>query len=322
MAPALMSTGLTAVILSYDGRPLLELALPSILSQSRPADQVIVVDNGSSDGTAEWLAASWPAVEVLRLEENVGVTAALNRGVEAAQEGNAVLLLNNDVELDPGCFAAMLAELDAHPLAAVVAAKLVDYHRRELLDGAGDRWSWGGEAHRRGQGERDTGQFDRAEDVFSACGAAALYRRSAVAAVGPFDERFFANGEDTDWAFRANLAGHVCRYTPAAVVYHMGSATLGSGVSDFALFHNWRNCIWIVAKNYPAGSLLRHLPALVLVQARNLAVSIRDRRLRLWLRAWGSALAGMPATLGLRRQIQRSRTIPVSRLEALVRKDA
>jgi hypothetical protein len=314
-----MSEGLTAVILSYDGRHLLELALPSILAQSRPAEQVIVVDNGSSDGTLTWLAESQPTIQVLRLEQNIGVTAALNRGVEAASPGNDVLLLNNDVELDPGCFHELLAELAAHPQAAVVAAKLLDYHHRELLDGAGDRWSWGGEAHRRGQGERDTGQFDRAEDVFSACGAAALYRRSAVESVGPFDERFFANGEDTDWAFRANLAGYTCRYTPAAVVYHMGSATLGSGVSDFALFHNWRNCIWIVAKNYPASSLLRHLPALALVQARNLAVSIRDRRLRLWLRAWTSALAGLPATLGLRREIQRSRKIRVSRLEALVR---
>ncbi|MGO9490146.1 MAG: glycosyltransferase family 2 protein [Solirubrobacteraceae bacterium] len=310
----------TAAILSYDGRELLEMALPPLLAQTYQEIELLVVDNGSSDGTVAWLHDRWPQVRVVALPANIGVTAALNVCVAEAA-GELVALLNNDVELEPDCILRLVQALEEHPDAAVACPKLIDFHHRELLDGAGDVYTWGGEAHRRGQGRRDLGQYDSPQRVFSASGAAALYRRSAFEAVGPFDERFFANCEDTDWSFRANLAGWTCRYVPSAVAYHMGSATLGSGVSDFALFHNWRNGIWVIVKNYPARSLVRHLPDLAFVQARNLAVSLLRGHLRVWLRAWASALAGLGGTLALRRGVQRSRTIPVGRLEQLVGED-
>ncbi len=311
---------LTVGIPTYNGRALLEVVLPS-LARQQPSDfRVVVVDDASSDDTVPWMRENWPEVELIVHEHNRGVTAALNTCLRAAQT-EFVALLNNDVELDPGCMARLVAALDEHPEAGVSCAKLIDYHDRSLLDGAGDIWTWSGEAHRRGQGQPDDGRYDSPQRIFSACGAAAVYRRDALGAVGLFDERFFANCEDTDWSFRANLAGWTVRYVPDAVAFHMGSATLGSGVSEFALFHNWRNCVWVVAKNYPAVSLVRHLPALAFLQVRNLAVSIRDRRLRVWLRAWASALAGMPRTLALRREVQRGRVLPANELEALVGRD-
>ncbi len=311
---------LTVGIPTYNGRELLEVVLPSLRRQAAGGFRVVVVDDASSDGTVEWLREHWPEVELIVHERNRGVTAALNSCLSAGTS-EFVALLNNDVELDPHCLERLVAALDAHPEAAVAGAKLVDFHNRELLDGAGDIFTWCGQAHRRGQGQRDVGQYERPQETFSACGAAAVYRRSALEAVGLFDERFFANCEDTDWCFRANLAGWTCRYVPDAVAYHMGSATLGSGVSDFALFHNWRNGIWTVAKNYPAPALLRHLPELAFLQLRNLAVSLRDRRPRVWLDAWASALAGMPETLRLRRGVQRSRTASMARLNALIGAD-
>jgi len=311
---------LTVGIPTYNGRALLEVVLPSLARQQPRDFRVVVVDDASSDDTAAWMRENWPEVELIVHERNRGVTAALNTCLRAAQ-GEFVALLNNDVELDPGCMARLVAALDEHPEAGVSCAKLIDYHDRSRLDGAGDIWVWGGEAHRRGQGQPDDGRYDSPQRIFSACGAAAVYRREALDAVGLFDERFFANCEDTDWSFRANLAGWTVRYVPDAVAFHMGSATLGSGVSEFALFHNWRNCVWVVAKNYPAVSLLRHLPALALLQMRNLAVSVRDRNLRVWLRAWASALAGMPRTLALRREVQRARVLGAHELEALVGRD-
>ncbi len=314
------SPTVTAVVLTYDGRGLLEVVLPSLAAQTRPADEVLVVDNGSSDGTVAWLREEWPAVRVVAIPRNIGVAAALNRGVRAAS-GDYVALLNNDLELEPDCLAELVSELDEHPQAGCSCAKLLDFHDRALLDGAGDTYTWGGEANRRGQGQRDVGQYDTPQEMFSACGAVAVYRRSALDAVGLFDERLFALYEDVDWCYRAQLAGWSCRYAPTAVAYHMGSATLGKGASDFALFHNWRNQIWVVAKNHPAAALVRHAPQLALVQARNLGIALRRGKGLLWLKVWRSALAGMPAVLRERRRVQRARVRSTTELDALIGED-
>jgi GT2 family glycosyltransferase len=304
---------LTVGIATYNGRPLLEIVLPSLRAQRFRDFRVVVVDDASSDDTVAWLAEHWPDVEVLAHSDNRGVTAALNSCLNAGADSPFVALLNNDVELAPDCLGELMATLEAHPEAGVACGKLLDYERRELLDGAGDVYSWGGEANRRGQGQRDVGQYERPEEIFSACGAAAVYRREALREVGPFDGRFFV-----DWCCRAQLAGWSARYTPAAVAYHVGSATLGKGPSDFSLYHNWRNAIWVIVKNWPARTLLRHAHQVAFVQARNLAIAVRRGRLTLWLRVWRDVLAAGPAVLEQRRGIQRSRTRPLSELDRLI----
>jgi GT2 family glycosyltransferase len=297
---------ISAVIPTHDGRELLDIVLASLAAQTMRPDEIVVVDDASTDDTLTHLAEQWPDVRVVAIAENVGVTVALNRCIQAAS-GDLVLLLNNDVELAPNCVAELVGALDAAPGAAVVAAKLRDYTRRELLDGAGDGYSWAGVAYRRGQGEVDLGQYDVDVEVFGACAAAALYRASALAAVGPFDEQFFALGEDTDWSFRARLAGYTCRLAPSAIAYHIGSASLGPRISEFTLYHNWRNQLWIIAKDYPASALVIHAPDLILGQAANLLVAVRQRCVRTWVRAWRDALAGTPAVLRKRRAIQSTR---------------
>jgi hypothetical protein len=319
----------TVGVANYNGRHLLEVVLPSLRAQTYRDFRVVVVDDASGDDSVAWLAANWSDVEVVVHARNRGVTAALNSCLAGRSE--LAMLVNNDVELHRDCLAELVGALDAHPRAGVACGKLVDYRRREVLDGAGDLYTWGGEANRRGQGQRDVGQYDSPQEIFSACGAAALYRRSALVQVGLFDERLFANYEDVDWCFRAQLAGWGCRYVPRAVAYHMGSATLqgdaGDGapargaVSDFMLYHNWRNAIWVVAKNYPAPALLRHAPALALVQLRNLAIALRRGRGRLWLRVWRDALAGLPAVLRERGRVQRARVRPLAELDALIGAD-
>jgi GT2 family glycosyltransferase len=308
----------TVAILNYDGRQMLEVVVPSVLA-ARGAEQarVLVLDNGSSDDSVAYMRSTWPTVEVLEIPSNIGVAAALNRAAEAARS-EFVLLLNNDVELEPDCIEALLSALlrDAH--VAVAQAKLLDFTRRELLDGTGDTYSWAGIAHRRGQGEFDSGQYDEAQDVFGACGAAAMYRRSALQEVGGFDEQFFAICEDVDWSFRARLAGYGCRYVPGAVVYHIGSASLGPRVSEFTLYHNWRNQIWVITKNYPAAALLLHLPDLLMGVAASLYVAIRHRCLGVLLRAWRDALRGLPGAREKRRVIQRDRRAGLAELEAVI----
>lgn len=311
---------LTVAVLSYDGRHLLEVILPSLARQRFRDFEVVVVDNGSHDDTIAWLREHWPEVEIVSLAQNVGVTAALNVCARAGR-GELVGLFNNDVEIDADCLGELVAALREHHEAGWAGAKLRDFEQRDLLDGAGDVFTWAATGGRRGHGERDDGQYDEPRAIFGACGGAAMYRRSTLEHVGEFDEDFFAFYEDVDWNLRAQLAGFSCRYVPSAVVYHMGSATIGRGLSDFTRYHLWRNTLWIIAKDLPVGALLRHAPQLALGQLENLAVALRDRKLVIWLRVWRDALRGLPRMLRKRRVVQARRRIGSRELEALVGPD-
>jgi GT2 family glycosyltransferase len=310
----------TVAVLSYDGRHLLEVILPSLARQRFRDFEVIVVDNGSHDDTQLWLREHWRHVTVVSLSENVGVTAALNVCTTVGH-GDLLALFNNDIELDPNCLGELVGALCDHPEAGWAGAKLLDYNRRDVIDGAGDVYTWAGTGHRRGHGERDTGQFDEPRAIFGACGGAAMYRRSVLRDVGPFDEDFFAFYEDVDWNLRAQLAGFSCRYVPTAVVYHMGSATIGRGLTDFTRYHLWRNSLWVIVKDLPAAALLRHLRELVLGQRLSLQEAKRDDKLGIWGKAWRDALLGLPRVLPKRREVQRKRRVELRRLDAMVGAD-
>jgi GT2 family glycosyltransferase len=281
----------------------------------------VVVDDASTDGTQEWLADRWPEVEVIVHHTNQGVTAALNACLRSGQ-GELVALLNNDVELEPNCLDELVRELDAYPGAAAAAAKLIDFNHRDVIDGAGDVYAWSGTSNRRGHGERDIGQYERAQPVFGACAGVALYRRSVLGAVGLLDEDFFAFYEDVDWSFRAQLQGYSCRYVPTAIAYHVGSATVGQGLSDFMLYQTWRNAVFVVLKDYPLSALLRHGYQFLVSQAHILVWAIQTRRVGIFMRAWRDALRGMPAVLRKRRDVQRSRRVGLKELERVIGVDA
>jgi GT2 family glycosyltransferase len=312
------ASSVTVAIATYNGRDLLATVLASLERQSVKNFRVVVVDDASTDGTGAWLAGHWPSVELIEQVENRGVTATLNRCLEARGDSEFVLLLNNDVELEEHCIEELVGDMRAHAEAAAAQAKLLDFTRRELLDGAGDNYSWAGLAHRRGQGEQDSGQYDELREVFAVCAAAAIYRSSALERVGPFDDQLYAYCEDTDWAFRARLAGFTCRFVPEARVFHIGSASLGPRVSDFTLYQNWRNQIWVVVKNYPRAMLVRHLPDLAIGVLATLYVAIRRDSLRVWLRAWRDALKGLRAVLGKRRAIQAARAPDAPALDGVI----
>lgn len=305
---------LTVTIANYNGRAMLAEMLASVARQTLAPAEVVVVDDCSEDDSIDYLQANWPQVRIVKQPERRGVTAALNACLAAAQT-ELVGLFNNDMELAPDCLAELVAEIERHPRIGSVTPKMLDFAERSSLDGAGDALSWRGGGRRRGHEQRDVGQYEEAQEVFGPCGGAALYRRSALDAVGGFDEAYFAYYEDIDWAFRAQLQGFRCRYVPGAVLYHRGSATLGRGMSEFNGYHLWRNPVWLIAKCYPAGALLRHAPDILHGQAGNLYTAVRAGRLRTWARAMRDALAGLPAALAKRRAIQRGRVISLAELE-------
>jgi GT2 family glycosyltransferase len=309
---------LTVTMPNYNGRALLECMLASLQAQTYRDFTTVVVDDGSSDDSLSFLEEHWPQVRVVRLSGRRGVTAAMNACLLAA-ETELVALFNNDMELDPECLAELVAELDRHPAVGSTTPKMLDFTERDVFDGAGDLLNWRGGGQRRGHGIKDTGQYDRPEEIFGPCGGAALFRRSALDLVGGFDELYFAYYEDVDWAFRAQLAGVGCRYVPAAVLYHRGSATLGRGMTDSNCYQLWRNPLWLIAKCYPRATLLRHAPEILRGQLGNLYVALRQRKLGIWVRAMRDGLRGLPAALGRRRAVQRTRVIELARLESVAR---
>jgi GT2 family glycosyltransferase len=279
----------------------------------------VVVDNGSTDGTAERLRSGYPEVRLVELGENAGFAAAVNRGL-AELDGEHVAVVNNDLELDRRWLECMVAALRDHPEAGSATGKMLFYDRRETIDGTGDFTSWYAVSAPRGRGERDEGQYDRPEAVFSACGGAALYRRAALDAVGLFDEDFFAYAEDVDWGFRAQLAGWTCRYVPEAVCFHMGGAT-SARVPNLSRYLFFRNTLSMVAKDWPAAALARNAHRLVLFLLKTFVASIRGRWFTAFARGGFDAFAQLPRTLRKRRAVQRSRRVDMGYLNGVVRAD-
>jgi GT2 family glycosyltransferase len=311
----------TVVIPNWDGRRFLNLCLGSLRDQSLGGFETIVVDNGSTDGSRAFVEEHFPEVNVLPLGENRGIAAAFNAGIEASR-AEYVVLLNNDTELDPGWLAALVRAADDHPEAGLFASKLVDFHDRGVLDGAGDAMRLSGLPYRLGHGERDSGRFARAGYVFGACAAAALYRRDMLDEVGLFDEDFVSYCEDGDLSFRAQLAGYRCFYVPGAVVYHMGSASTGGKRSPTATRLGSRNSFSLLVKNLPLCAVPYILPFFVLGQLARLITAAATGSLRAHLEGLAGAWRHLPLMLEKRAEIQKRKKLSDTEVRRLLRESS
>lgn len=271
-------TGFDVVIPNWNGKQLLEICLPSIYSQSFKDFTITVVDNGSTDGSVSFLNSTFPEVRVIALSENMGFSAAVNRGIEAGNR-DWVLLLNNDIEMDSRCLENLAVEAGREPEIEIFALKMLSYSDRSVLDGAGDGVLRGGVGYRLGTMEPDSEQYNLKREVFGACAGAGLYRRAIFNQIGLFDENFFAYLEDVDFNLRAARAGYTCCYIPEAIVYHMGSATSGSKINELTVRLTTRNNLYVISKNFSFLTLLRFLPSLLVYQFFWLAFVIKKDNL-------------------------------------------
>jgi len=278
---------------------------------------MIVVDNASTDGSADGLEERHRRVEVIRLAGNVGFAAGNNLAVRAADDCEWVALVNPDALPEPGWLEALLRAADERPEFSFLGSRLLQADDPATLDGIGDAYHVSGLAWRRGHGEAAAGAGLHAREIFSPCAAAALYRRDAFVAAGGFDEDFFCYFEDTDLAFRLRLAGQRCLYVPAAVVHHVGSASAGAE-SDFTVYHGYRNLVWTYAKNMPGRLALLYLPQLLLVQALLLAAFTIRGRPGVVLRAQRDAVRGLPGAMRKRRALQARRTVAPGELRRVM----
>ena len=249
----------TIIIPNYNGLSFMEPCFESLKEQTVRDFKVLVVDNGSTDGSVEWLKEH--RVPSIFLKENTGFSGAVNTGIRAA-DTPYVLLLNNDTRVEPGFVAAMERAMDQSPKIFSVSSKMIQMYHPELLDDAGDMYSILGWAYQRGVG-RSVNLYQKSCRVFSACAGAAIYRRAVFDEIGLFDELHFAYLEDIDVGWRAKLYGYDNVYCPDAAVYHVGSGTSGSRYNSFKVRLAARNCIYLNYKNMPGWQILLNAPFLL-----------------------------------------------------------
>jgi GT2 family glycosyltransferase len=266
----------TVVIPSWNGRAMLQTCLQALEGQTLSDHAVIVVDNGSDDGSVAWLRENYSAVRVIENTENRGFAAPVNQGIEAS-DSPYVAVLNNDTEPSPGWLAALVQVMEGDERVGMCASKMVFADQPDTINSTGISVDRVAIAWDRRGGEVDDGREPEPVEVFGACAGAALYRRAMLDQVGLFDEDFFAYMEDVDLAWRARRLGWRCLYVPAAQVLHRHSAT-GQEGSPFKSFHLGRNKVWLVVKNYPFGRLWYMAPVLMLYDLAAVCFALVGRR--------------------------------------------
>ena len=307
----------SVVVPTYNGLRHMAGVLGALEQQTFSDNEVIVVDDASSDATAQWVAENHPWVRLIVNRRNTGFAASCNTGAAAAR-GRYVVLLNNDTEPAATWLAELARAIAAHPDAAIVASKLLLYDRRDTLHTTGDMLGADGIPHNRGVWEQDRGQYDAAGAIFSGCGGASAYRKDVWQALGGFDEDFWMYLEDVDLGFRAQLLGCAAVFAPEARVYHRLSQ---SGGDTLASYYVGRNTIWLIAKNMPRSLLLRNAPQIVGSQVRIALDALRSWRgeaAQARLRGQWAGLRGLPRQLVKRRVIQPRRQIDDSALAKLL----
>ena len=312
----------SVIVVNWNGRQHLDTCFGSLLRQTLPGVESIIVDNGSTDGSLDHVRACFAdSVRTLALPTNVGYGAALNVGIRAAR-GRYLFALNNDTEVHPGCLTALYGAAERYPLAGSFAPKILSFNDRQQIDNVGHLLYADGLSRGRGRLEEDHGQYDRDEEILLFSGCAVLLRREMLADIGLFDEDLFAYCEDTDLGLRAQLAGWHCRAVPSAIVYHKYSASTAH-YSPMKAFLVERNRAWVAVKCLPAPLLLLS-PLFTALRLGAQAIGALTHRgaagrfaadhstgalAAVFLRAVMAALRGLPRAWHKRRVVQRQRRI-------------
>ena len=250
------------VILNWNGKHLLERCLPLVLDQAFDGDyEVVLLDNGSIDGSAAWVAATYPALRLIRSERNLGFAQGNNEAIRTT-ESTYIATLNNDAAPDRNWLSELIRAIELAPQVGMCASKMVCEDDPSIMDACGIDVDRAGIGWDRYSGERERIQEIAPYPIFGPCAGAALYRREMLDQIGLFDPDYFAYYEDVDLAWRAQHAGWKCLYVPSARVTHRHSSTGREG-SPFKGYHLGRNKVWTLIKNYPWPEWLVYLPLIL-----------------------------------------------------------
>lgn len=321
------------IIVNWNGLNHLATCLGSLAVQTLDRFEVILVDNGSTDGSVAFVRQEYPWVRLVELDRNTGFATGNNRGLDHAL-GDYIVTLNNDTRAEPDWLERLVEVAAAHPQAGMVGCRICTYTDPDIIDSLGigicrDGMSRGHFRNRRWSSLR----MEAVEDILLPSACAALYRRAMLLETGFFDDDFFAYAEDTDLGLRGRLAGWDAILATSAVVHHKYSQTSGS-LSPFKVRLVERNHYWVATKNLPVRYLAL-LPLVTLARYFEQLLTVVRRRGTgneflaggsvaaigmATLRGLGEALIGMPRMLQKRRQVMHGRRIPMSEMTRLLRR--
>lgn len=254
---------LSVVIPNWNGVEYLRVCLPSIFLQTFKDFEIIVIDNGSTDGSVKYLKQNYPKVRIIKLDKNYGFAKAVNQGIAAAV-GEFIILLNNDTKVDSQCFDFLIKAVQARKDVGMVAAKMLQFHSPDLIDSAGDYIDAVGHANNIGYGEKDGPKFNVGNYVFLVTGGGCLIKKEVFDKVGLFDEDYFAYFEDVDFCFRAQLLGIKGWFEPQAKIYHVQKGT-SSKNKTFTEYLQFRNMTQTIIKDFPKELLFKDLNLLKII---------------------------------------------------------
>lgn len=269
---------ISIVIPNWNGASFLPVCLDSLHSQTFKDFETIVVDNGSTDNSLELLKSRYNWVTIHSLAKNEGFAGGCNRGMEVAK-GEWLVLMNNDTEADKNWLKKIAGAIVKKREYSFFATKILRFDKREILDGTGDFISRSLFVFRFGQFDTDKGQYDNLGEIFSPCGASAVYSKKMLDDIGLLDEDFFAYLEDIDLGMRAHIAGYKGFFVPDSIIYHIGGASTDSDqMSPWVYKQNIRNMFLILFKDIPFIVFLRCIPSMLFWHSAHLFYVLRRRR--------------------------------------------
>ncbi len=295
------------LILHWNSEQYIPVCLQKLATQTEQRFEIVIINNGSEVDAVTRLMASQPRLsfQIHHLPANLGFAAANNIGAQLAR-GKWLALLNADAYPEPDWLENLLKAAEANPEYTAFSSRQIQFHEPEKLDGAGDAYHISGLAWRNDYQLPSQTHGLKKKEIFSPCGAAALFSREAFLNAGGFDEDYFSYFEDVDLGFRLRLNGEKCLYVPEAVVQHVGSASTGKR-SDFSVYYGYRNMIWTFFKDMPAPLLWLCLPLHIVTLAFFVIYLTTRGQGRVILKAIFDAVRGLPKMLAKRRTIQRNR---------------
>lgn len=309
----------SVIIPNWNGESLLKDCLKSLREQTFTDFEIILVDNGSTDGSLEYVVSNFPGVKIVKLEKNFGFAKAINEGVKASR-ADYVVFLNNDTAASKNWLKNLIECINYHPEAISINSKILNFYNRKKIDGVGILINEVGQAKSIGWNQKDTGQFNKEIYIFGATGGAALFRREDFIKVGGFDEKYFMYSEEVDFAFRAQFLGYKSIYCPKAKVFHKHKAT-AKKLPQLLEYWQFRNMTATIIKDFPTSVLLKRFRWLkiILVHLNTIFYLLKHGFI------WPPILADLwiffhlPYLLKERSKIQQSRRISKDYIETFLK---
>lgn len=325
------------IIVNWNGKKLLRTCLDAVKNQTHENHEIFFVDNGSEDGSVEFVAEKYPNIKLIKLKENTGFAKGNNVGISRALEDEKVeyiVPINNDTKMESNFLEKLIAKAEKFPEAGSIAPRMKYFYEPELVDSVGILIHKDGGGLSRGNKEKDQGRYDKTEEIFGVCGGAALMKREMLEDVEYkgeyFDNDFFAYYEDLDLAWRARLRGWKSFSCPEAVISHIHSATSIS-YSPFKARHVNRNRILVIIKNYPFWQILSSIFILTPIRYLRLFNSMRIKKgpthelrkktsalepFKIAFSGWLEILKFLPKMMKKRRAIQKNRKVSNEEIES------